>query len=341
MISMDIREHTEELEKEVLSPYACCSADSKGRAVPEEPCQVRTVFQRDRDRIIHSKSFRRLKQKTQVFIIPAGDHYRTRLTHTLEVAQIARTVAKALRLNEDLTEAIALGHDLGHTPFGHAGESALNKVFPGGFRHNEQSLRVVTQLEGGRGLNLTREVQDGILHHTGPVQPGTLEGQVVKISDRVAYINHDIDDAIRGGILNEEDLPRDCISILGNSYRERINVMVMDLIKNSWEQPVISMGTVVRGAMDRLRQFLFDKVYIGSEAKREEEKACHVLQYLYRFFVENPARLPPEYRSLCETVGVDRTVCDYIAGMTDRYAIATFGRLMIPSSFSIPEQVYS
>jgi len=337
---VDIREHTESLEKKILSPYACYSADSKGRMVPEKSCRVRTVFQRDRDRIIHSKSFRRLKQKTQVFIIPAGDHYRTRLTHTLEVAQIARTVAKALRLNEDLTEAISLGHDLGHTPFGHAGESALDEVFPGGFRHNEQSLRVVRHLEGDCGLNLTAEVQNGILHHTGREKPNTLEGQVVKIADRIAYINHDIDDAVRGGILSEDELPPSCISILGNSHRERINVMVMDLIKNSWERPAIGMGPVVQEATDRLRQFLFDHVYIGSEAKREEEKARHVLQYLYHFFVTNPQKLPTEYRALCEEVGVERTVCDYIAGMTDRYAITTFGRLFIPRSFTTPDQVY-
>lgn len=338
---MNIREHTESLEKKILSPFACCSADSAGRLVPEEPCRVRTVFQRDRDRIIHSKSFRRLKQKTQVFIIPAGDHYRTRLTHTLEVAQIARTVAKALRLNEDLTEAIALGHDLGHTPFGHAGEAALNEVFPGGFRHNEQSLRVVAELEGGSGLNLTREVQNGILHHTGPEQPNTLEGQVVKIADRVAYINHDIDDAIRGGILKESRLPRECMEILGNSHRERINVMVMDLIRNSWERPVISMSPPVQKATDRLREFLFEKVYIGSEAKREEKKARHVIQYLYTYLVKNTKRLPREYYVRCEKVGIERTVCDYIAGMTDRYAITTFERLFIPRSFTVPGQVYS
>lgn len=338
---MNIREHTEDLEKKVLSSFACCSSDSKGRVIPEEPCRVRTAFQRDRDRIIHSKSFRRLKQKTQVFIIPAGDHYRTRLTHTLEVAQIARTVAKALRLNEDLTEAIALGHDLGHTPFGHAGEAALNEVFPGGFRHNEQSLRVVAALERGSGLNLTREVQNGILHHTGPVKPETLEGQVVKIADRVAYINHDIDDAIRGGILNENQLPPACTAVLGHSYSERINVMVMDLIQTSWERPVICMSPQVKDAADKLREFLFEKVYIGSEAKREEKKARHVIQCLYTYLVKNPGRLPREYYGLSEKVGIERTVCDYIAGMTDRYAIATFERLFIPRSFRVPGQVYS
>lgn len=336
---MNIREHTERMEEKLLSPFACCSARSKGRAVPEEPCQVRTAFQRDRDRIIHSKSFRRLKHKTQVFIIPEGDHYRTRLTHTLEVAQIARTVAKALRLNEDLTEAIALGHDLGHTPFGHAGEAALNEVFPGGFRHNQQSLRVVAELEGGNGLNLTWEVQDGIVNHTGPEQPSTLEGQIVRIADRVAYINHDIDDAIRGGILRESDLPSECIEILGRSHRERINVMVMDLIENSWQRPVISMSPAVQKATDELREFLFEKVYVGSEAKREEKKARHVVQCLYTYLVKNPERLPREYYARCEKVGTERAVCDYIAGMTDRYAILIFEKLFIPRAFSIPDQV--
>lgn len=338
---MNIRERTEDLEAVLLSPLACCSANSEGRDIPEPPCRVRTVFQRDRDRIIHSKSFRRLKQKTQVFIIPEGDHYRTRLTHTLEVAQIARTVAKALRLNEDLTEAIALGHDLGHTPFGHAGEAALNEVFPGGFRHNEQSLRVVRQLEGGKGLNLTREVQDGILCHTGPMQPSTLEGQIVKIADRVAYINHDIDDALRGGILAESDLPAECVGVLGKSHRERINIMVTDLIENSWEKPVISMSREVYDATDKLRSFLFDRVYIGSEAKREEKKARHVVQYLYQYLVKHPEYLPPEYMARCDVVGTERMVCDYIAGMSDRYAIGTFEKLFIPRSFSLPDQVYS
>ncbi|HHW43658.1 MAG TPA: deoxyguanosinetriphosphate triphosphohydrolase [Desulfotomaculum sp.] len=334
---MYIRERTEKMERDLLSPYACCSAASAGRLYPEEPCQVRTAFQRDRDRIIHSKSFRRLKGKTQVFIIPEGDHYRTRLTHTLEVAQISRTVAKALLLNEDLTEAIALGHDLGHTPFGHIGEEALNEVFVPGFRHNEQSLRVVDELEGGKGLNLTREVRDGILNHTGPVQPQTLEGQVVKICDRVAYINHDIDDAIRGGILTLEDLPRDCLSVLGYTHRERINTMVLDLITTSWEKPVIAMSPAIREATDRLRAFLFEHVYIGSEAKREEAKARHVVQYLYSYFIKNPGALPAEQLKRAEDVGVERVVCDYIAGMTDYYAIAQFRRLFIPRAFSAPE----
>ncbi|MEW6425720.1 MAG: deoxyguanosinetriphosphate triphosphohydrolase [Bacillota bacterium] len=334
---MEIRCYTEELEEKLLSPYACRSKNTRGRRRPEEPCRVRTAFQRDRDRIIHSKSFRRLKGKTQVFIIPEGDHYRTRLTHTLEVAQIARTAAKALRLNEDLTEAIALGHDLGHTPFGHVGEEALTEVFAEGFRHNEQSLRVVDELEGGSGLNLTWEVRDGILNHTGPTLPATLEGQVVKICDRIAYINHDIDDAIRGGILTPADLPADCLEVLGRTHRERINTMVMDLIISSWEKPFISMSSAVWEATDALRAFLFANVYIGSEAKREESKARHVVQYLFAYLVRHPRLLPEEHRQRIESVGVERVVCDYIAGMTDQYTVSQFSRLFVPKAFPLPE----
>ncbi len=333
---MDFRRQAELMEEEYLSPYAARSSRSRGRKYPEVPCRVRTDFQRDRDRIIHSKAFRRLKHKTQVFIIPEGDHYRTRLTHTLEVAQISRTIARALRLNEDLTEAIALGHDLGHTPFGHAGESALNEVMPGGFKHNRQSLRVVEELEGGRGLNLTAEVRDGILNHTGPGTPYTLEGQVVRIADRVAYINHDIDDAIRGGILKVDDLPSYCLEVLGREHRTRIHNMVMDLIENSYGKPVISMSPAVREATDKLRAYLYEHVYIDSEAKREEGKARHVVQYLFMYWSEHPEKLPAEHREKAGVVGVERAVCDYIAGMTDRYAIARFKSLFIPSSFAIP-----
>lgn len=335
---MEFRRQTEMMEDKFLSPYAARSSRTAGRKHPEEPCRVRTDFQRDRDRIIHSKAFRRLKHKTQVFIIPEGDHYRTRLTHTLEVAQISRTVARALRLNEDLTEAIALGHDLGHTPFGHAGESALDEVMPGGFKHNRQSLRVVEELEGGRGLNLTAEVRDGILNHTGPVTPTTLEGQIVKIADRVAYINHDIDDAIRGGVIGLDDLPAGCLDVLGREHRTRINSMVMDLIENSLDKPVISMSPPVQEATDKLRTFLFDNVYIDSEAKREESKARHVVQYLFLYWTEQPEKMPPEQRERAAKVGVERAVCDYIAGMTDRYAIARFKALFIPRSFALPEE---
>nr|MDA8233379.1 deoxyguanosinetriphosphate triphosphohydrolase [Clostridia bacterium] len=267
---MFIRKSVEERESQQLSPYAARSADTRGRKVEEEPCPVRTAYQRDRDRIIHSKSFRRLKHKTQVFIAPEGDHYRTRLTHTLEVGQIGRTIARALCLNEDLTEAIALGHDLGHTPFGHAGEEALDQVYPPGFKHNEQSLRMVEVLaREGKGLNLTWEVRDGILNHTGSVKPATLEGQIVKIADRIAYINHDIDDALRGGIIQLRDLPRECLELFGSTHSDRINIMVTDIIKNSWDKREIAMSQEVWQATQTLRIWLFENVYIGSEAKKE------------------------------------------------------------------------
>lgn len=329
---MNIRRQTERIEKETFSSYACYSCNIRGREHYEEDCEVRTAFQRDRDRIIHSKSFRRLKAKTQVFIIPEGDHYRTRLTHTLEVAQIARTTARALRLNEDLTEAIALGHDLGHTPFGHSGEEALNKVFLPGFKHNEQSLRVVDFLEGWNGLNLTWEVRDGILNHTGSNLPSTLEGQIIRFADRVAYINHDIDDALRGGIITFEQLPKGPLGILGQEHRNRINTMVTDLIKNSWEKSRIAMSTDIQKATDELRSFLFKYVYIGSEAKKEENKALHVVQSLFKYFTSNPDALPQEYLDWAEKVGVERSVCDYIAGMTDHYAVTQYTRIFIPQS---------
>lgn len=324
---MLIRERTEELELKELSPYAAKSRFTRGRLVPEEECEVRTAFQRDRDRIIHSKSFRRLKHKTQVFIAPEGDHYRTRLTHTLEVAQIARTIAKALRLNEDLTEAIALGHDLGHTPFGHAGEEALDEVlrkYGMRFRHNEQSLRIVDELEK---MNLTFEVRDGILNHTGPNKPVTLEGQIVKIADRIAYINHDIDDAIRGGIISICDLPSDCLQVLGYTHKERINTMVLDMIRNSWEKDTIAMSPEVQKAMDKLRSFLFQHVYIGSRAKKEEDKAKHVIKQLFRFFVENPEKIP----SYMLGTSPARAAADYVAGMTDRYAIKVYEENFLPA----------
>jgi len=328
---MNIRQRAEELERQVLSPRACRSAASKGRARPEEECGVRTAFQRDRDRIIHSKGFRRLKHKTQVFIIPEGDHYRTRLTHTLEVAQIARTVARALALNEDLTEAIALGHDLGHTPFGHAGEMALNQIFAPGFKHNEQSLRIVDILEGGRGLNLTWEVRDGILNHTGPDRPATLEGQIVKIADRVAYINHDIDDAIRGGVLTAGQLPEECLAVLGRKHRDRINTMVLDLIEtNQSGAGPIKMSPPIQAATDKLREFMFEHVYVGSEAKREEAKACYVVQRIYGHFLEHPDDLPSEYRERTLAEGGERVACDYIAGMTDRFAIRVYQKYFLP-----------
>ncbi|AEG59444.1 deoxyguanosinetriphosphate triphosphohydrolase [Desulforamulus ruminis] len=331
----DIRLQTEELEQQILSPFACQSRESRGRERPEEPCPVRTVFQRDRDRIIHSKAFRRLKLKTQVFIIPEGDHYRTRLTHTLEVAQIARTCAKALRLNEDLTEAIALGHDLGHTPFGHAGEQVLNRVFAPGFRHNEQSLRVVERLEGGHGLNLTKEVRDGILNHTGPMKPLTLEGQVVKIADRIAYINHDIDDALRAGVIQQAQLPPDCLEVLGLRHSQRINTMVLDLIRSSQDQGEIKMSPEVRGAVDKLRTFMFENVYIGSEAKMEENKARYIVESLFAYFCKQPAALPRDLLIRTNSEEIPRVVVDYIAGMTDRFAVALYKKLFIPEGFPL------
>ncbi|MEW6661570.1 MAG: deoxyguanosinetriphosphate triphosphohydrolase [Bacillota bacterium] len=331
---MQWREKVEKNELETLSPFAAKSNQSRGRQKQEDPCAIRTDFQRDRDRLIHSKAFRRLKDKTQVFIAPEGDHFRTRLTHTLEVAQISRTIARALRLNEDLTEAIALGHDLGHTPFGHAGEDALSKVVPDGFRHNFQSLRVVDKLERRTGLNLTWEVRDGILNHTGDIVPATLEGQIVKIADRVAYINHDIDDAVRAGVIRQEDLPGECLEVLGWQHSQRINTMVIDLIIASQDQPRIAMSPAVQEATDRLRTFLFDRVYIGSVAKTEESKAIQLVQKLYRYYVENPVKLPSEYHPFIEAEGVERAVCDYIAGMTDSFAISQFQQLFVPRPFA-------
>lgn len=329
---MKIRQRIEEMEAEQLSEYACLSKNSKGRANPYRECEVRTCFQRDRDRIIHSKAFRRLRHKTQVFIAPAGDHYRTRMTHTLEVAQIARTIAKALKLNEDLTEAIALGHDLGHTAFGHAGEQALDqelqKHFGMCFRHNEQSLRVVEVLEP---MNLTWEVRNGILHHTGAEKPDTLEGQIVKTADRIAYINHDIDDAVRGGVIKNSELPKDAIKILGEDHSTRINRMVMDMITSSWNRNEILLSDEIKFAMDRLRIFLFERVYVGSEAKKEEEKAKKVLVALLLHFVEHPDSLPAEWDSLKGgTDNIARIACDYVAGMTDRYAISKYTEVFLP-----------
>jgi len=326
MLHHDIRLRLEERE-ESLSPYAMKSRLSKGRLKPEEPCPMRTDFQRDRDRIIHCKAFRRLKHKTQVFIAPLGDHYVTRLTHTLEVSQIARSTTRGLNLNEDLAEAISLGHDLGHTPFGHVGEEVLNEIFPEGFRHNEQSLRVVDLLEkDGQGLNLTWEVREGILKHskTGSDILGdewgavdSLEGQVCKIADIIAYINHDIGDALRAGIITEEDLPRSVVTTLGSSHSERINTLVLDVINCSWEKPVISMSPEVVEAANILRRLLFDRVY--SVAREEAEQAREVVRLLYRHFIEHEGRLPQEYAVRDDTL--ERKVVDYIAGMTDNYAL--------------------
>lgn len=327
---MTIREEIERLEEEWLSPYAVLSRETRGREREEEPDPVRTCFMRDRDRIIHCKAFRRLKHKTQVFLSPEGDHYRTRLTHTVEVSQISRTIARALRLNEDLTEAIALGHDLGHTPFGHMGEEAFRDLTPSPFHHNEQSLRVVERLEyDGKGLNLTWEVRDGILNHTGgsPL-PATLEGRIVRIADRVAYVNHDTDDAIRAGILREEDLPESTLGTLGRYHNARINTLVTDIIKESREKDGIYQSPEVAAALNELRDFLFERVYVGSVAKQEEDKAIMVLRKLFLFYLEHPEEMPEEFRRGREDLRV--RVCDYVAGMTDRYALRKYHEKFLP-----------
>ena len=333
---MTIRESLERYEKEYLSPYAALSKNSRGRLRPEEQCDIRPVFQRDRDRIIHSKSFRRLKDKTQVFLTPEGDHYRTRLTHTLEVSQNARTIAKALRLNEDLAEAIAMGHDLGHTPFGHAGERALAQMMGDeGFHHNEQSLRVVDLLEkGGEGLNLTYEVRMGILGHTGSRIPETLEGQIIRLADRIAYVNHDIDDAVRAGILRNEDIPKSISKVLGDSHSMRLNTLVCDMIENSWDSNEIVMSQPVERALWDLRGFLFERVYRNPVAKGQEGKAQDMLQWLFRFYEENPDRLPVDFQPQISMDGMRRTICDYIAGMTDRFAVTKYEELFVPKSWS-------
>ena len=335
---MLMREDLEKREKEILSPMAAKSGESRGRAFPEDKCRIRTEFQRDRDRIIHSKSFRRLMHKTQVFLAPEGDHFRTRLTHTIEVSQIARTIARALNLNEDLTEAIALGHDLGHTPFGHNGEDVLNSVHPGGFHHNLQSLRVVDVLEATssrRGMNLTAEVRDGIVNHTGSGKPFTLEGQVVKISDRVAYINHDIDDALRSGVISMEDIPKTALELFGYSHRERINNMVTDLVKNSDGREEISQSPQFREELNKLRTFMFSHVYKSGRVKREEDlaKVEVVISSLYNYFLRDPSRLPDDLRQVAEEDGVNEAVKDYIAGMTDRFALNIYTELFMPKSW--------
>ncbi|MDY6794111.1 MAG: deoxyguanosinetriphosphate triphosphohydrolase [Actinomycetota bacterium] len=326
---MTVREEIEEFEERWLSPHAMRSRNSRGREREEKLDPLRTCFMRDRDRIIHCKAFRRLKHKTQVFLSPEGDHYRTRLTHTLEVSQISRSIARALRLNEDLTEAIALGHDLGHTPFGHMGEEALHELTPKPFRHNEQSLRVVDKLEyGGKGLNLTWEVRDGILKHTGENPPATLEGEVVRVSDRIAYVNHDIDDAIRADILRESDLLTSTLEILGRHHSQRINTLVNDIVAESMGKDDVLQSLEVKAALNELRAFLFDRVYIGSVAKREEGKAKRVLLALFNFYVKHPEEMPDEYRGEEEDLRI--RVCDYIAGMTDRYALRKYGELFLP-----------
>ncbi|MCH5275525.1 MAG: deoxyguanosinetriphosphate triphosphohydrolase [Lachnospiraceae bacterium] len=332
---MTIREQLEQWEKEYLSPYAALSMESKGRERDEEQCDIRPVFQRDRDRILHCKSFRRLKDKTQVFLTPEGDHYRTRLTHTLEVSQNARTIAKALRMNEDLVEAIALGHDLGHTPFGHAGERALNRICPYGFEHNLQSVRTVEKLEkNGQGLNLTVEVRDGILNHQTSGDPATLEGKIVRFSDKIAYIHHDMDDAIRGGILTEADVPREIGDVIGYTTGARLDHFIHDIVTTSAGTNDIRMSEPVAKAMQKLRQFMFERVYKNPEAKSEESKAEQLMETLYKHYLYHIDVLPAEMlRMIEEGEPRERIVCDYVGAMTDRFAIATYEELYIPKSW--------
>lgn len=333
---MNIRELSEEKEYRNLSPYASHSKESKGRERDETECDIRTVYQRDRDRIIHSKAFRRLKDKTQVFLAAQGDHYRTRLTHTLEVSQIARTIAKALELNEDLVEAIALGHDLGHTPFGHAGEDALNAICPSGFAHYKQSVRVVEKLEkNGKGLNLSWEVRDGIRNHRTSGNPATLEGQVVRLCDKIAYIHHDMDDAERAGILSEDDIPITLRVMLGDSCRERLNTFIHDIIKNSYGKNQVMMSDDVEEGMRTLRQLMFDNVYKNPETKKEEEKAKRMLKEMYTYYSMYPEMMSKEYRQLIANgEGIERVVCDYISGMTDQYSMIKYKELFIPTGWA-------
>ncbi|MCI6854971.1 MAG: deoxyguanosinetriphosphate triphosphohydrolase [Firmicutes bacterium] len=335
---MLLREDLERREFDILSEKAVKSAESRGRRFPEEKCDIRTDFQRDRDRIIHSKAFRRLMHKTQVFLAPEGDHFRTRLTHTIEVSQIARTLARALNLNEDLVEAIALGHDLGHTPFGHNGEEVLDKVHEGGFKHNEQSLRVVDVLESTqsrRGMNLTEEVRDGIVNHTGSNMPFTLEGQIVKISDRIAYINHDIDDAVRSGVISLEDIPKSSLELFGRSHRERINNMVVDVIKNSDGKDSIMQSPEYKDELNSLRSFMFANVYKSGRVKREEDlaKVEVVLSSLYKHFMNHPEQMPEDLQRIAEIDGRAEAAKDYVAGMTDRFALATYTELFVPKGW--------
>ena len=329
---MTVAEMFCEREKSVLSPYAFLTSNSKGREKPCKQCPNRTEFQRDRDRILHSKSFRRLMHKTQVFLFPQDEHFRTRMTHTLEVTQIARIIARALRLNEDLCEAGALGHDLGHTPFGHSGEKAMQIFYSPDFTHYSQSVRVVEKLENnGEGLNLTYEVKDAILNHSGNNEASTLEGKIIKLADRIAYINHDIDDAIRGGILSIDDIPKELTKTLGKGHGERINNMVSSVIVASTDNNFIRMTDEIGQATMELRAFLFDNVYHNKIAKGEEDKAIEMLRILYEHFIKHPKEMPEIYRKNLENEGVERCVCDFVSGMSDRYAIDLFRELYVPS----------
>ena len=333
---MSVCQRTQEIERMTLSPYATLSENTRGRARQSAPCDMRTEFQRDRDKIIHCKSFRRLKHKTQVFITPEGDHYRTRLTHTLEVAQIARTIARGIRANEDLTEAIAIGHDIGHTPFGHAGERTLDAVHKYGFAHNEHSIRVAEVLENdGKGLNLTFEVLDGMRCHRTGMQPVTIEGQIVQLSDKIAYINHDIDDALRAGILREEELPKECTKLLGTTHAARIDTLVRDVILHSMDKPNICTSDEIGQTIKTVRAFMFESLYISSKAKAEEQKAQSMIKLLYEYLTKHPGKLPKQEQERLATLETEVVVCDYIAGMTDSYAIETFTNLFVPKSWKI------
>jgi dGTPase len=327
------RERTEQIERETLSPHATLASASKGRERDEPQDPLRTCFQRDRDRIVHSKAFRRLKHKTQVFLAPEGDHYRVRLTHTLEVSQIGRTVGRALRLNEDLVEAIALGHDLGHTPFGHLGEQALSPFLGRPFRHNEQSLRVVDHLENdGRGLNLTWEVRDGIVNHPWSMpQPATLEAQVVRVADRIAYINHDVDDAVRAGVLDEGSLPAEAVQVLGRTHAERVNTLVTDLVDHSADLPRVRLSDDVFHALDTMRDFMFERVYLRDEARSEQEKAIALVRTLFAHYLDHPDEVPEEYHRA--PGDLPTRIADYIAGMTDRYALRVYEQLFLPQGW--------
>lgn len=328
---MDFKSTTFDIQNKYLSPYACKDADTKGRKYPLPPCPMRTEFQRDRDRIIHSKAFRRLKHKTQVFLSPEGDHYRTRLTHTLEVSQIARTISRCLRLNEDLTEAIALGHDLGHTPYGHAGERALRKFTH--FSHNEQSLRMVELIENdGKGMNLTFEVRDGILNHTGSGCAATLEGRVVAIADRIAYINHDIDDAIRANIISKADIPNEYNTLFGDTHSKRISSMIFDIINASYGKNTIEQSDEFADGMNGLRQYLFDNVYTSPLAKSEEKKAIKMIEYLYLYFCDHEDEMPEQFKRGDDSI--ERRVCDFISTMSDHYAVRLFESITVPQSWS-------
>ncbi|MBO5926660.1 MAG: deoxyguanosinetriphosphate triphosphohydrolase [Clostridia bacterium] len=331
---MNVKEITFKKEREYFSKYASFSDATKGRKNIETPCEMRTEYQRDRDRIIYSKAFLRLKNKTQVFYSPEGDHYMTRLTHTLEVTQISRSIARTLSLNEDLAEAIALGHDLGHTPFGHSGERVLNMLSPNGFKHNEQSLRVVEVLENdGKGLNLTYEVKDGILNHKSSGNPSTLEGQVVSLSDRIAYLNHDVEDAIRAKLIKNEDLPSCVLKVLGKTGKERINSIIKSVFDSSYNKNKVSASYEVVNALDEFRQFMFDKVYNTDAARGEEEKAYNMLTAIYKYFIKLPEKLPTPYKKLLDKFEKEQVICDYISCMTDRYAISVMKSLFIPENF--------